>query len=268
MNWHRHKGKGILLAAGALVGLFGAGQVLSGTNMLPTPEEKARVLEEMEQRPDVVDSEAVAAHIQAYEEAAEGARADYIAWLDEFNRSDQALGTLEWSEIVARSLSGPQTVEEAVETADAVLLGTVVDIEFRPVPSTMESYALPVTIVRISVQETVKGELRAGEEASIVLGGGPVPSTHDPSQPVMTYYSSQPLLLPGDSALLVLEQAERYPGYAPHYPGYFYPQGWTGINHVQNGLVIPLEAGAVRQELGETPVEEALAILGEKAAGN
>lgn len=264
--WNRLRSRTTLLGLVALVSLFGASQVLSQTSDPPPLEDKVRRIEELDKLPDVVDPTTFAKQIQEHEEAAESARQEYIKWLDEFNRSGIDPRSLHREEIGGLSLPGPASVDEAVGKADAIVSGTVVGVEFEPVPAGPESYARPWTVVRFKIAETIKGN-GFGEEVSIVFGGGPMLSPSH-SAPVLGYYAVEPLLLEGDSAILLLLETERYPPYAEHYPDSYYPQAWTGVNKIEGGRVQTLEHSAFRSTLEGDVVAEVLQVLAGAVSGN
>jgi len=73
---------------------------------------------------------------------------------------------------------------------------------------------------------------------------------HVPSgEPVIGYYAHSPLLLPGDEAVLILVPS------SPQYPGMLFPQGYTGVNKVENGLIRASKREG--QNLATSPVADA-----------
>lgn len=136
-------------------------------------------------------------------------------WLAQFNSPDADLSSLPKVPLSADYPPPYPTLAEAAKAADAIVVGTAQGVSFEP------QWQASVTI---SVQQVIKG----APPATLTLrqGGGPQPYL-DWTSAVLAVADADPLLLPGDRALLFLK--------AGAVTGSYEAQPWTGHYRVSDG---------------------------------
>jgi hypothetical protein len=148
----------------------------------------------------------------------------YAQWLEEFKNSGVNPVSLAWSELGGFYAPGPNSIDEAVREAKLIAKGMATRVEFRVVGSS------PQSVVTFRVDEVLAGQAEAS--IRLIFGGAPIPGpdTKNLADARIGYYAVEPLLLPGEEAILLLRQhhiePDAYSGLA-----------WTGINRIQGGVV-------------------------------
>lgn len=119
---------------------------------------------------------------------------------------------------------GPvSTLDEAVREAHVIVSGTATHVDFSAT-----GIGQPRAVVQFTVEEVLAGS--ASDTIEVTFTGGPIRDGRS-DEPAIGYFVHSPLLLPGDEAVLILVPS------SPQYPGRLFPQGYTGVNKVRNGLI-------------------------------
>ncbi|HWO72098.1 MAG TPA: hypothetical protein VNN21_00905 [Dehalococcoidia bacterium] len=242
--------KGLRLALALLAALVTLLLVRVGASQVPNDDErlqeKLRAVIEAESKPDALDPETAAEIREKYLSGIALADENYRKWLADFNSRSVELRTLEWVEILA-GFPGPKSIDEAVKKADLIVIGSAVAVRFLPTTP-----AIGRTLVTVRVDHVLK---RSGSDSSqelvVAFGGGPAPYPGDPSRAVIGYVAAAPLLLPGDIAILFLQQS---PGGA----GWYEPQILTGVNKIQDGMAVTIEDSPLQPLIDHKPLAEAV----------
>ncbi len=141
----------------------------------------------------------------------------YTAWLNDLDISKLDLRSLPRGDIMADYEPGQPSLRGAVARADLIVVGTVSAIKPTPFSG---------TITTISVDQTFKGQ----SVSTVVVNqaGGLRPANQDWTGVTIAQGGNGAMLLPGDRAVLLLENDKRV--------GY-YIQGFSGWYQVVCGLV-------------------------------
>jgi hypothetical protein len=115
-------------------------------------------------------------------------------WLADFNTRDVDLRSLPTAELMADYLTFPETLDDAIAAADAIVVGQSRDITFQ-----LHSWAP----VEFGIDQSVKGPLFG--ETIVMQPGGPEPYPDWDGGVRLGIARPDPLLLPGDRAILFLE---------------------------------------------------------------
>ncbi|MEO8207581.1 MAG: hypothetical protein ABI598_01005 [Chloroflexota bacterium] len=196
-----------LLAALVVIAALGAGTLVLGADNLKhwintdagkSDEEKAK----------------------EYEQGRQAFQAKYEAWLADFVAQGRDPRKLQRVEMLATPVDPQPDLATAVATASTVVAARVDSIEFRPSAT---------SIVTMSVTQAAKGD--PAKTIRILQVGGPAP---DPSsgEGTLSFAESDPLLLPGDEAVLFLE--------GPDSDGIYSVQSFTGSYAIKAGHVTAL----------------------------
>jgi hypothetical protein len=129
------------------------------------------------------------------------------AWVKQFNGDEERLQSLPRRESMADYQAPVQTLDASVDAADLIVLATAREIGFDA------HYAR----VELDVENVLKGD--SPPELTVTQGGGPRPSPDWKSGSLVSA-PADPLLLPGDRAVLFLKYSEP--------PGWWEAQAWTG----------------------------------------
>jgi hypothetical protein len=148
-------------------------------------------------------------------------------------------------------------LDEAVKRASVVVSGSVAGVEFLP------GNGIGITRVHFRVDDVVKGNRAPGDELVVLFGGGPRLAINQDgsSKPVLDYFAVEPLLLQGDRAVLILEDAKRS-------GGEYEPQPWTGTNLLEQGRVKATEQNAIKTLFDGRSESELILLLKAAAARN
>jgi len=173
-------------------------------------------------------------------------------WLEGFLQNGTDPKSLEWKPFTGQAGDpGGNSLEESLRRADVVVHGTAQAAEFWP----------GQTIVTFAVITRVKGsDIESGDEIRVAFPGGP---TYEPAskEGVVGYVPALPLLLPGDEAILVLQQADSSNGEVELT---YYPQTWTGIYKVVSQRVEAVEGNIFGgQDVHGRSVSDAIRVLEE-----
>jgi hypothetical protein len=216
---------GLLLAA-----LIGGWVVLSQTpksSQTPTPEEKLDEKIEhfnaVKNQPPNMDPTAIAEKDARYQRQIATIHEDYARWLEDFQASGVDLRSLVWKEMEAYTRPPVSTIDQAVREAKLIVSGSATQVDFSAT-----GIGQPRTVVQFRVDEVLAGA--ADDTIEVTFTGGPMRDGRS-GETVIGYYADSPLLLPGDEAVLIFVPS------SPAYPGLLFPQGYTGVNKIQDGLI-------------------------------
>jgi hypothetical protein len=219
------------LAAGLLVASILGGWVLltetPTSSQTPTPEE--RLAEKIEHfnavknQPPTMDTTAIAEKDARQQRQIAASQEDHARWLEHFKTKSVDLRSLPWKEMEAFTRPPVSTIDEAVQEAKLVVSGMATQVEFSAT-----GIGQTKAVVQFRVEEVLLGT--AGDTIEVTFTGGPTRYGRS-GEPVIGYYAHSPLLLPGDEAVLILVPS------SPAYPGMLFPQGYTGVNKVQDGQI-------------------------------
>jgi hypothetical protein len=158
---------------------------------------------------------------------------DLNAWLVEFANSGIDIRTLPRSEMMVVYVSqGHPDLKTAVEAADVIVVGAAVGLEYLESGSN----------VIFQVERLLKGDAATHQETvRFWMTGGPRPGKDFSLEgATLEYAISAPLLLPGDRAVLLLDD---YPRVG------FTVQDFTGLYLVKNGRIAPLQTNLFKSEV-------------------
>jgi hypothetical protein len=131
-----------------------------------------------------------------YSQSGSAFEARYISWLEHLDVGRLAFGELPRTSILGTAVPAQaHTLEQAVAGAEYIIVGTARAIKPTPFSG---------TLVTLAVTETLKGH--AVQEVTIVQPGGLQP-TSDWKGVIIASAPQDPLLLPGQEALLFLTRA-------------------------------------------------------------
>lgn len=205
-------------------------------------EKLAEKLEEFERTKNqpTMDPTAIAQKDASQQAAIAAFQGVYKDWLEDFKKSGVDPRTLAWGELGGLYETSPETVDAAVRESRLVISGVATSVDFRAGGS------LPQTVVTFKVDEVLKGDV--GGTIQLVFGGGPMPGPEIQNfeDARIGYWAVEPLLLPGDEAILLLKD------YRGNETG-LAPQAWTGVNKIENGSVkANLNVGEQVQDLSSS----------------
>jgi hypothetical protein len=122
-------------------------------------------------------------------------------------------------------------LESAVEDAEIIVVGTAAELEYKE----------HSTVVVFQVESFLKGDSIDQQTLRIWMSGGPEPRRDFAFESAtLTYSVAAPLLLPGDRAVLLLQNHARIG---------LYVQDFSGHYLVKNGRITPLPGNEFRNEL-------------------
>ncbi|MGH9268169.1 MAG: hypothetical protein ACRD0D_08320 [Acidimicrobiales bacterium] len=143
----------------------------------------------------------------------------YRTWLAEQNGLDLDLRRLPRGELAASYFVPTDRPDfaTAVRRAEVVVLGVVEDIEFQAGRGDESTFPSPYVVVRMRVAASTKGAW-PGTVVEFAQAGAlwPAPDW----SPKLAFGIDNPLLLPGDRALVLLERGADYPGHPYYVPGF------------------------------------------------
>jgi hypothetical protein len=219
-----------LLAGFLVVALIGGWVVLSQTptsSQTPTPEEKlAEKIQHynaVKNQPPTMDPTAIAEKDARQQRQIAASHEEYARWLEDFKVSGVDLRSLVWKEMEAYTRPPVSTIDEAVREAKLIVSGTATHVDFSAT-----GIGQPRAVVQFTVEEVLLGT--ADDTIEVTFTGGPMRDGRS-GEPVIGYHAHSPLLLSGDKAVLILIPS------SPAYPGLLFPQGYTGVNKIQDGLI-------------------------------
>lgn len=192
-------------------------------------------------RSDPAASLSEAEQIQSHERGWAEFQARYEKWLSDTlaNRKDFS-GVLR-VELNALVGNPPTSLDEAVALADEIVVARVEGVDFL---------AEAVTVVHLQVVEVAKGS--PPQHIDIVQAGGPMPAHEDWTGIVLAQVGADPLLLPQDSALLLIDSTDGRRAIVP----------FVGQFRIVNGMLAPTSVASLGEALRGLSVEAAIARLG------
>ena len=197
-----------IAGSGALAGIALAVAALQLSSADPTPQ--------VEREPDPCEGQTDEACNETIDKLRSEFNARYVEWINDYLASDQDVRELRRARSNALGDPPLPTLGLAVDSADAIVLGTVTDVAFEVVPPDDPSgFAFVQSTARVAIDETFKGGV--AKEIEINQYGGPEPNS-DWKTGHLLYTEAAPLLLDGDKVLLFLDKDEF---------GYLV-QSWTG----------------------------------------
>ncbi len=155
--------------------------------------------------------------------------ARYAAWLADFAASGRDPRSLKRVEMLVTALDPQPDLATAVRNASAIVRVHAESVEFNASGS---------AVVTLSVTGSAKGT--PGRSIRIVQAGGPAPDAQW-GIGTLGYAASDPLLLPGDDAVLFLE--------GPYADGSYGVQSYTGSYLVNDGKLEAVEGNPFRAEI-------------------
>lgn len=156
-----------------------------------------------------------------YEQGRQAFQTKYEAWLADFVAQGRDPRNLQRAEMLATPVDPEPDLATAVAKASAVVAVHVDSVEFRPSAT---------SIVTLSVSKSAKGD--PAKTIRILQAGGPAPDSSW-GEGTLSFADSDPLLLPGDEAVLFLE--------GPDSNGIYSVQSFTGSYAIKDGQLTALE---------------------------
>ncbi|MBI2776287.1 MAG: hypothetical protein HYX57_03320 [Chloroflexi bacterium] len=174
-----------------------------------------------------------------FEQGRQAFQAKYEAWLADFVAQGRDPRKLQRVEMLATALDPQLDLSAAVAKASAIVAARVDSVEFLPSAT---------SIVTLSVTQTAKGD--SVKTIRILQAGGPAP---DPNwgEDTLSFAESDPLLLPGDEAVLFLE--------GPDSDGIYSVQSFTGSYAIKDGRPRALEGNPFAGQVDALTVDAFLA---------
>lgn len=196
-----------------------------------------------EQLNEKVDRQDPAANMDAEEQEADHDRLwaeyqkNFAAWLVHATSTDVDFSTLERVELQALVAPPSGTFSDAIVAADHIVVGTIDNVEFLP---------NQLAQVHVRVEETLKGS--ADQALTVIQAGGPQPATADWEGMVLAELISDPLLLPGDRAVLLIDTVGQDS----------YVQAHTGQLRISGDTIAALQSNPSESVLAGRSLEEVL----------
>jgi hypothetical protein len=164
----------------------------------------------------------------------------YESWLADVNSQNLDFRSVERVRLEGMFEAPHGSLREAAKHASLIVLATVDRVEFAPSLTAK---------VHLRVEKTLKGV--ATPELVVIQQGGPQPHDQDWQGIVLAESDVAPLLLPGDRALLFLDQDG----------GQYYVQAHTGELRIANDHVTALKTHPARASLDGKTVSEATELV-------
>jgi len=227
---HMHRAALVLVAAAALAAI-GFALAFVGGGRAPDP------------RADPLAGATDAEKDAFFKAASANAEERSRAFIDEFVRLGRDPSRYERAGVMALVDPGAFTLPEAVEVAEVIVVGTVVAVSIDT--STASVWAN----VDMAITESVLGE--TGATFRFRQYGAPA---RDGVRTYIAQLDADPLLRPGDQALLILEEDG-------HGSGVYRVMPWIGHYRIVDGRLQALEANPVKAEMDGRPLADAVAEL-------
>lgn len=164
----------------------------------------------------------------------------YEAWLAEVVAGDMDFSKVERVELQLFSEAPRGSLKDAVRDARLIVVATVDRVEFLPSAT---------TIVHLRVGMTLKGP--TVPQLAVLQPGGPQPGGPDWQGVVLAQSLAEPLLLPGDSALLLLD----------HDGAQYHIQAHTGELRIDNLQVNALDTHPASSRLDGRTLGEVIDMI-------
>jgi hypothetical protein len=174
-----------------------------------------------------------------YEQGRQAFQAKYDAWLADFVGKGRDARTLQRVEMLVTPVAPEPDLATAVGAASVVVAARVDSVEFRPSAT---------AVVTLTVTHTAKGNPTTS--IRILQAGGPMPDASW-GEGTLGFAASDPLLLPGDEAILFLE--------GPDSDGIYSVQSYTGSYGITGGRLTALEGNPFAGQVDVLSVDAFLA---------
>jgi len=224
---------GRLILASLMLGIIPGIMVASAAEPLDQRAERSDPAANMSAEQQEADHDRV---WEAYQEK-------FAAWLTTATSGTTNFSTL--ARVDLQLLTDPpmQTLREAVRDADIIVVATVESVDFLPSHT---------AVVHLHVDRSLKGA--ADSDLTILQPGGPQPAGPDWRGMVLAQSDAEPLLLPGDRAILLIGDGGVHKYVQPH----------TGELRIDGNRVTPLDTNHARASIdGKTLSEVILLLLAE-----
>ncbi len=219
--------------AAATIGLVAGLTVAAGVYALTSSQSSGR---------DPCDGRSDAECAALIREADAGFRARFKEWLAQFNNTDFDLRSLP---IAPGQVLFPEPAPDlaaSVSSADVILVGTTKTVMFD---GAFQAH------VSIAINQSIKGTLVG--QVTVLQPGGPEPYP-DWSTAVLVVNDADPLLLPGDRAVLLLDRHDE--------TGAYELQPWTGRYLIGgDNKLTPLEGNPFAVEVDGKTLDEFLVTI-------